>query len=64
MDRTGRKLSKIERTAQQFTARVMRETGLGMSEYEIIHCVRHNPGASQARVGELVSRDKAAWPGA
>ena len=44
VDKTERKIAKIDRTARRFTARALRDTGLGLSEYEFIHCVRHHPG--------------------
>ena len=45
MDRTERKILKIARTAQQFTALALRQIGLGASEYELLHCVRHAPAS-------------------
>ena len=60
MDRTERKITKISRTAQRFTSHVLKDFGLGTSEYELIHCVRHNPGISQAKISEKLKLDKAA----
>lgn len=60
VDKTERKISKIDRTARRFTARALRDTGLGLSEYEFIHCVRHHPGINQAAVSGALDIDKAA----
>lgn len=60
MDRTERKILKIARTAQQFTALALRQIGLGPSEYELLHCVRHAPGIHPAEIGEKLGQDRAA----
>ncbi len=60
MDDTKRQITKIAREASRFTGKVLRDKGLGLSEYEFIHCVRHNPGISQAGVREKLGLDKAA----
>lgn len=60
MDATQRKITKIAREATRFTGKVLKDTGLGLSEYEFIHCVRHNPGISQEGVREKLGLDKAA----
>lgn len=60
MDITQRKITKIAREALRFTSKVLKDTGLGLSEYEFIHCIRHNPGISQEGVREKLGLDKAA----
>ncbi len=60
MDITQRKITKIAREALRFTGKVLKDTGLGLSEYEFIHCIRHNPGISQEGVREKLGLDKAA----
>ena len=60
MDATQRKITKIAREATRFTSKILKDTGLGLSEYEFIHCVRHNPGISQEGVREKLGLDKAA----
>lgn len=60
MDSTQRKITKIAREALRFTSKVLKDTGLGLSEYEFIHCIRHNPGISQEGLREKLGLDKAA----
>ena len=60
MDSTQRQITKIAREASRFTGKVLKDTGLGLSEYEFIHCIRHNPGISQEGVREKLGLDKAA----
>ncbi len=60
MDRTERKITKIERLAQQFTTGRLGNIGLGPSEYEFIHFVRHHQGTSQAQIADVLKQDKAA----
>ena len=60
MDATQRKITKIASEATRFTSKILKDTGLGLSEYEFIHCVRHNPGISQEGVREKLGLDKAA----
>jgi len=60
MDSTQRKITKIAREAMRFTSKVLKDSGLGLSEYEFIHCVRHNPGISQEGLREKLGLDKAA----
>ena len=60
MDRTERKITKIERFAQQYTTGMLGNTGLGPSEYEFIHFVRHHQGTSQTQIAEVLNQDKAA----
>ncbi|WP_352419175.1 MarR family transcriptional regulator [Proteiniborus sp.] len=60
MDSTQRKITKIAREALRFTSKVLKDTGLGLSEYEFIHCIRHNPGISQEGLREKFGLDKSA----
>lgn len=60
MDRTERMITKIERFAQQYTTGQLGNIGLGPSEYEFIHFVRHHQGTSQAQIAEVLKQDKAA----
>ncbi len=60
MDDTKRQITKIAREASRFTGKVLKDTGLGLSEYEFIHCIRHNPGISQEGLREKLGLDKAA----
>ena len=60
MDRTERKITKVERFAQQYTTGRLGNIGLGPSEYEFIHFVRHHQGTSQAQIAEMLRQDKAA----
>jgi len=60
MDRTERKIAKIERIARQYTTDRLGNIGLGPSEYEFIHFVRHHQGTSQAQISEVLMQDKAA----
>lgn len=60
MDHSERRITKIARNANRFTALVLSDTGLGSSEYDLIHCVRHNPGISQAGIQQMLGMDRAA----
>jgi len=60
MDRTERKITKIERLAHQYTCGRLGNIGLGPSEHEFIHFVRHHQGTSQAQISEMLMQDKAA----
>ena len=60
MDRTERKITKIERLAHQYTTGKLGNIGLGPSEYEFIHFVRHHQGTSQAVIADFLKQEKAA----
>ena len=60
MDRTERKIAKIERISHQYTTGRLGNIGLGPSEHEFIHFVRHHQGTSQAQISEVLMQDKAA----
>ena len=60
MDITERKITKIAREAEKLVLFSLREEGVGTAEIDLIHCLRHNPGCTQARLAELLHADKAA----
>ena len=60
MDETKREMTKIAREVSKFTARTLKEEGIGTAEFDFIHAVRHNPGITQAKVRELLGLDKGA----
>ena len=45
MDDTQRKMTKIAREVGKFTVQMMKEEGIGTAEFDVIHFVRHHPGA-------------------
>lgn len=60
MENSKRKITKIAREATRFTQKVLKNTELGLSEYETVHCIRHNPGISQDELAKKVNLDKSA----
>ena len=60
MDITRRQITKIAREVSKFTARMMRQDGIGTAEYDFLHVVRKNPGITQAGVREILTIDKGA----
>ena len=60
MDKTERRIAKIERICHQYTTGRLGNIGLGPSEHEFIHFVRHHQGTSQALLAEMLLQDKAA----
>lgn len=60
MDITERKITKIARVAQRFAAQVSPNTGLGESESELLHFVRHHAGCTQGEARAWLNVDKAA----
>lgn len=60
MDQSIRKITKIARSAQQFTSKALMNSGIGLSEYEFIHEVRKYPGISQSELSKHLHVDKAA----
>ncbi len=60
MDLSQRQITKIAREAAKLTLRMMKETGIGTGEFDLIHAVRHNPGISQKEVCTLLNMDKGA----
>ena len=60
MDVTNRRITKIGREVNKLVIRTMKETGIGSGELDLIHAVRHSPGASQREIGEQLNMDKGA----
>lgn len=58
MDPTGRRIRKIDRDAQRFVARALGNTDLSLSDYDMIHTVRHRPGVTQEELRRLYCLDK------
>lgn len=60
MDKSERKITKIARTSEQFVSILLKDTGLGLSEYELLHYVRHHKGCNQNEICLNLHQDKAA----
>ena len=60
MDDTQRKMTKIAREVGKFTVQMMKEEGIGTAEFDVIHFVRHHPGATQTSMRETLKIDKGA----
>ena len=60
MDITERKITKIAREAEKLVLFSLRAEGVGPSEIDLIHALRHNPGCTQAKLAEILHADKAA----
>jgi DNA-binding MarR family transcriptional regulator len=60
MENEARKLTKITRELNTLTIRLIKEEGIGSSEFDLIHLVRHNPGIPQIEVSERLHCDKGA----
>ena len=60
MEITKRAITKIAREVSRFTAREVRNEGVGASEYDMIHAVRKQPGITQAEICRALGLDKAA----
>lgn len=60
MDQTKRQITKIAREANKLTLKMMRESGIGSGEFDLIHLVRHHPGISQKEVCQELNMDKGA----
>ena len=60
MDTTRRQITKIAREAGSLTVRMMKETGIGSGEVDLIHAVRHAPGISQSELCRQLNMDKGA----
>ena len=60
MENEGRKITKIARELNKLVLKMTKEDGIGSSEIDLIHLVRHNPGISQKEVGEKLNVDKGA----
>lgn len=60
MENEGRKITKIAREVNKFTIQSIKEIGLGSSEIDLIHFVRHHPGMSQSQVCQALHAEKGA----
>ena len=60
MENEGRKITKIAREVNKFILKSMKETDVGISEMDLIHLVRHNPGMSQSSVCLELNGEKGA----
>lgn len=60
MDETRRQITKIAREVGRLTVRMMKETGVGSGELDLLHAVRHAPGISQSEVCRQLNMDKGA----
>lgn len=59
-DPAERKITKIAREAEKLVIHTMKETGIGSGEFDLIHFIRHHPGASQKEIAEELNMDKGA----
>ena len=59
MDPTERQMSKIVRELAHFTAQNCRQDGLGATDMDLIHTVRHHAGCSQAELCRTLCMDRA-----
>lgn len=59
-DNPDRYMTKIVREMNKFTAMNGKMHGIGSSEADVIHLVRHHPGISQQEIAEELGIDKAA----
>lgn len=60
MDVTKRQMAKIVRELNKFTVRTLRADGMGVSELDVLHAVRKNPGATQAKISRIIGLEKGA----
>lgn len=60
MDITKRQMAKIVRELNKFTIRTLREDGVGVSELDVLHTVRKNPGITQVRISQIIGLEKGA----
>lgn len=60
MDVTKRQITKIAREVNKLTLNIMRESGIGTGEFDLIHLVRHEPGISQKEISCRLNMDKGA----
>lgn len=59
-DPTERKITKIARETEKLVIHMMKETGIGSGEFDLIHYIRHHPGSSQKEIGIELNMDKGA----
>lgn len=60
MDITKRKITKIAREVNKFTVKTLKKDGIGISEFDVIHIIRKNPGITQKEICNILGIDKAA----
>ena len=60
MDPSRRQITKIARNASHFAQSQAKEVGLGASEYEVLHCIRKNPGICSDAFCRKLYREKSA----
>lgn len=60
MDPSRRQITKIARNATHFTQSQTKGKGLGSSEYEVLHCIRKNPGICADEICQQMYREKSA----
>ena len=60
MDSSNRQITKIAREANKLVIQSMKDLGIGSSEIDLIHFVRHHPGTSQKEIHEELGMDKGA----
>ena len=60
MDQTRRQITKIAREAGKLAVRMMKETGIGSGEFDLLPAVRHTPGISQSEICQQLNMDKGA----
>lgn len=59
-DSEGRKITKIARECEKLVIQMMKKTGVGSAEFDLIHLVRHHPGISQKEISQQLNMDKGA----
>lgn len=60
MNITHRQMTKIAREVTRFTAKVMRDRGIGPAEFDVVHIIRKQPGITQHEIVEALGVDKGA----
>ena len=60
MDPSRRQITKIARNASHFVQSLTRQLGLGASEYELLHCIRKNPGIRPDTICQKLYMNKSA----
>ena len=59
MDKTKAQITKIAREANKLAVRVLKQNGIGTSEFDLIHVVRKHDGISQNEISKILGTDKA-----
>ena len=60
MDATKRRITKIAREAEKLAVQAIRLDGVGTAEFDLVHYLRHHPGATQTELREALHIDKGA----